>query len=230
MGVEIDGRPSLSPLTITGRKRRNLDVYVALGDSFTAGNGCLPEERWADLVAEDLRGSNPELRYLNMARDGADSSDVLGQVPVAIANAPDLVTLVCGANDVILNLRPDIDTFAGRFELMLDRLSRALPGVAVVTATYPEGWQLEGVGPRTQARIKTGMSDLNRAIRAVSSTRGVTCLDVVDHPGISEPANFESDGLHPSAAGHQHAAAEFRQAIGRNFLIDTPNRKKKQWK
>lgn len=220
----------MSPRIFGSRRPREVTTYVALGDSFTAGNGCDPSERWPDLVAGGLSRETPGFRYLNLARDGADSHDVLDQIPEAIGNLPDLVTLVCGANDVILNLRPDIATFTGRFELMLDRLRRALPEAAIITATYPEGWRLEGIGPRTQARIKSGMADLNLAIREVSAKRAVPCLDVVDHPGLEDPANFEPDGLHPSPAGHQHAAAEFRRALGTNFSIDTTRRTQRQWR
>lgn len=205
--------------------------YVALGDSFTAGNGCDPEDRWANLLADSLREENPGLEYVNLARDGADSHEILGQIPGAIAARPDLITLVCGANDVILNLRPDIPTFAARFELMLDRLRRALPGAAILTATYPEAWRLEGIGPRTQARIKSGMRDLNMAIRKVSDDRFVPCLETVDHPGVGDPSNFEADGLHPSPAGHARAAAEFGNALGRNFSIQTNTiRRQRQWR
>jgi len=213
------------------KRHREVSSYVALGDSFTAGNGCDPRSRWADLVADGLREENPGLEYVNLARDGADSHEILEQIPGAILARADLVTLVCGANDVILNLRPDIDTFTGRFELMLDRLRRALPGVAILTATYPEGWRLEGIGPRTQERIKDGMRDLNLAIREVSASRVVPCLETVDHPGIQDPANFEPDGLHPSPAGHRHAASEFQRALAKSFSIQTTSpRRQKLWR
>ncbi len=201
-----------------------MNVYVALGDSFTAGNGLESGRRWPDLLARDLSEDSPDLEYVNLARDGADSRAVLEQVPAAIAARPDLVTLVCGANDVILSLRPDIPSFAGRLELIIDRLQRSLPGVTILAATYPEGWSFDGAGPRTATRIQSGMRELNQAIFKVTASRDVTCLDVIDHPGISEPENFEPDGLHPSALGHRHAAAEFRQAVATHF----PNRNRRR--
>ena len=190
-----------------------ISSFAALGDSFTAGNGCDPRERWPDLIADDLRAASPRLRYLNLARDGASSSDVDGQVELAIEFRADLVTLICGANDVILSPRPDIQGFGIRFTSMLDRLHSGLPDAVVLTSTYPEGWRLDGVGPRTQARMTAGMTELNRAIRLVAASRAVPCLDVVDHPAIQDPSNYEPDGLHPSAAGHRQAATELRKAI-----------------
>lgn len=207
-----------------------MNVYVALGDSFTAGNGLDAERRWADLLARDLRADHPGLEYFNLARDGADSRAVLEQVPAAVAAQPDLITLVCGANDVILSLRPDIPSFAGRLELIIDRLRRSIPGVTILAATYPEGWSFEGAGPRTAARIRSGMRELNRAIFRVTASRGVACLDVIDHPGIDDPENFEPDGLHPSALGHRQAAAEFRRAVAAQLPPRTRRRRTKLWK
>ncbi len=203
-----------------------MNGYVAMGDSFTAGNGLDPGSRWPDLLARDLAESQPGLEYLNLARDGADSRAVLEQVPAAIAARPDLITLVCGANDVILSLRPDIPSFTGRLELIIDRLKRSLPGVTILAATYPEGWSFDGAGPRTAARIQVGMQELNRAIFEVTESRDVACLDVIDHPGTTRPENFEPDGLHPSELGHQQAAAEFRRALETHF----PNRDRKRIK
>lgn len=197
------------------KRSRATSTYIALGDSFTAGNGCDPRSRWSDLVADDLRLASPTLKYVNLARDGADSEQILKQVPEAISHQPDLVTLVCGANDVILSLRPDIESFSARLELMLDRLKNGIAGVRILTATYPESTQIEGVGPRTEDRIRAGMVGLNQAIRSVSASRGVYCLDVIDHPGIRDPGNYETDRLHPSSAGHIHAAKEFRKALDR---------------
>jgi lysophospholipase L1-like esterase len=87
---------------------------VALGDSFTAGTGCPAGERWADLLALSLRGARPDLQYRNLAFDGATSADVLEQVGPALEQEPDLVTVVCGGNDVLRSLRPDIHGYADR--------------------------------------------------------------------------------------------------------------------
>ena len=81
-----------------------IGTYVALGDSFTAGLDPSGECRWADEVARALPGT----QYANLASIGATSQDVEQfQLPEALALEPDLVTLVCGANDVLESVRPD---------------------------------------------------------------------------------------------------------------------------
>ena len=193
--------------------------FVALGDSFTAGKGCAPGESWADRVAAALRAREPKLTYRNLAEDGATSEAVLGQVGPALQLEPDLVTVICGANDVLRSVRPAVDAYGERLAEILDRLRSALPGAAILTATSPEGWRFMELGPRTRARVTSGIRKANALTRAVAAERGVPCLDVVDHPGLAEPVNFSSDGLHPSSVGHRRAAAEFAEVLRDEFGI-----------
>jgi lysophospholipase L1-like esterase len=196
--------------------------YVALGDSFTAGTGCAPGEAWADRLAAALGSIRSPVGYCNLAEDGATSEDVLeGQVGAALQLEPDLVTLVCGANDVLRSVRPDAEGYRARFAASVDRLRRGIPGVRLLTATSPESWRFLELRPRTRTRVMRGLQAVNDATRAVASERGIPCLDVVDHPGLDDPENFSSDGLHPSPSGHARAALEFARAVHSFFGIET---------
>jgi lysophospholipase L1-like esterase len=196
--------------------------YVALGDSFTAGTGCAPGEAWADRLAAALESVRSPVGYCNLAEDGATSEDVLeGQVGAALQLEPDLVTLVCGANDVLRSVRPDAEGYRARFAASVDRLRRGIPGVRLLTATSPESWRFLELRPRTRARVVRGLRAVNDATREVARERGIPCLDVVDHPGLDDPANFSSDGLHPSPSGHARAALEFARAVHSCFGIET---------
>lgn len=206
-----------------GRSEPNVHrptCYVALGDSFTAGTGCGPGECWADRLAASLRLRTPALVYRNLAVEGATSEAVLAQVGPALQLEPDLVTVICGANDILRSVRPDVDGYARRLGQILDRLREALPRVATLTATTPESWRFLELGPRTSARVSAGIGRLNDATRSISARRGVPCLDVVGHPGLDDAANFSHDGLHPSPAGHERAAMEFAAALRTHFGID----------
>lgn len=194
-----------------------VNSYVALGDSFTAGNGLEAGRRWPDLLAAELAGKREDFTYLNLARDGADSRDVLATIPLAIDTQPDLVTLVCGANDVLLSTRPDLAGFEGRFEYMLEQLREGIPGVRILVSTYPDGWEMPGLGPRTAQRIDRGIRAINRTIIELAFAQGVPCMDVTSHPGAKEAGNLDVDGLHPSERGHQRAAVEYGRALDRHF-------------
>jgi lysophospholipase L1-like esterase len=208
---------------------RAVSCFVALGDSFTAGTGCAPGESWADRLAASLRARDPQLTYRNFAEDGATSEVVLAQVGPTLRLEPDLVTVICGANDVLRTVRPDVKAYADTLAQILDRLRETLPGAAILTATSPEGWRFMELGPRTRARIEDGIRRANEVTREVAARRSVPCLDVVDHPGLADPANFSPDGLHPSAAGHERAAWELGQVLRAEFGIEIDSdRREKQ--
>lgn len=192
---------------------RQLSLYVALGDSFTAGTGCPPGEAWPERLANGLRSRNVGLSFRNLAVEGATSAQVLEQLPEALELEPDLVTVVCGANDVLATTRPDPAAYARRLGALFGRLQRANPAVRLVTATSPERWDFLELGPRTRDRVERGIRRVNRATRVVAEAYAVPYLEVAGHPGLCEPENFSSDGLHPSPLGHRRAARGFAELV-----------------
>ena len=100
-------------------------MYVALGDSFTAG--LEPgQPRWPDELARALGG-----RYVNLASVGATSKEVeQEQLERALELKPDVVTLVCGANDVLVQHQARPEAYAASLSRMFARLRRELPHAA----------------------------------------------------------------------------------------------------
>jgi lysophospholipase L1-like esterase len=189
-------------------------MYVALGDSFTAG--LEPgQPRWADELARQLGG-----HYVNLASVGATSEQVeLEQLERALELAPDVVTIVCGANDVLFSTRPDPDAYAARLSRMFVRLKRELPQVAVVTATYPDISRFADLRPRTRARVESGMRRFNEAVRSVARRHDVVLMDSGAHPAATDRTTFAADGFHPSPEGHRRAAAEFLRALRKRLRL-----------
>jgi lysophospholipase L1-like esterase len=197
--------------------------YVAMGDSFTAGvEGAEGTGRWPDALADRLRAANPSLDYRNLAVAGARSDAVArDQLDPAVALGPDLVTLVCGANDVLLSVRPEIERYAATFSAMLRRLRTELPGAAIVTATTPDFGGFLGLHERSRRRVGAGIARLGDATRSVARRHGVPCLEFAGHPQAGERENFAPDGYHPSVEGNRRAAAAFSAALSTHFGIPT---------
>jgi lysophospholipase L1-like esterase len=196
-----------------------MTTYVALGDSFTAGL-VAGEPRWADEVARAL---GPLTRYENLAWVGATSLDVEEkQLDHALSLNPDVVTLVCGANDVLESVRPDPTEYAARLGRMFSRLRSEAPRAEVVTATYPDISRFLDLRPRTRTRVEQGMRRFNAACRAVAERHGVALLDGFDDPAAAERDTYAADGFHPSAEGHRHAAAAFMRALRTRFRPTDP--------
>ncbi len=193
-----------------------MTTYVAMGDSFTAGaDPAAP--RWADEFARFLGG-----RYVNLAEVGATSEEVeRKQLSRALELSPDVVTLVCGANDVLLDTRPDVDAYADRLSRMFARLRRERPGVTIMTATYPDISRFLELRPRSRTRVERGMRRFNDACRSVARRHHVVLLEGFDHPAAEDRSTFADDGFHPSAEGHRAAAREFLRALRKRLRPST---------
>jgi lysophospholipase L1-like esterase len=187
----------------------SVPCFVAIGDSFTAGTESASPP-FPDLVAAQLKG----WRYANFAVAGARAGDVrAGQLDLALALRPRLVSVICGANDVVRTTRPDPGLFEADFDAILLRLRSALPDVPIVTATYPAVPEFLPLRERTRARMTGGLKEVNAAVRGSSARHGAVCLELAGHPGRGERANYAVDGFHPSAAGHRNAAVEFAACL-----------------
>lgn len=194
--------------------------WVALGDSFTAGvDG--DEPRWTDELAASLRRANPDTEHFNLAVPKARGQEVAeAQLDPAIELRPDLVSLICGANDVVLSVRPDLDTFAKTFSGMLTVLRAELPQATLVTATYPDVSRFFPLRPRSRRRVSCGILELNSVIRATSFRHGVICVELTGHPEEGVRANYAEDGFHPSAEGHRKAAIAFALALSERLGVE----------
>ncbi|TMM38670.1 MAG: SGNH/GDSL hydrolase family protein [Actinobacteria bacterium] len=133
---------------------------VALGDSITAGVGsCLtltscPRNSWATgdgtLVNSHYKRilkDNPAIRghATNLAVPGATVADLAGQAAAAVAQRPDYVTILIGANDAC---RPTIDQmtskarFQAAFTAALTALKTGLPMARVLVVSIPDVYQV----------------------------------------------------------------------------------------
>lgn len=183
---------------------------VALGDSFTAGGPEAGERTWVDELAATIAAQE----FHNLAVDGAVTSTVAReQVPRAVALEPDVVTLVCGGNDVLFSTRPDVSAYERDLSAMFQRLRGQLPGATVVTATMPDFSPFIGLRERSRARVGAGLARLNEATRRAAAEHDVLCLDLERHPQAGDRASFAADGYHAAAAAQGRLATAFANVI-----------------
>lgn len=183
--------------------------YVAVGDSFTAGAPG-QEGRWPDELAAALHPAE----YHNLGVVGATTAEVAdGQLERCVELQPDLVTVVCGVNDVLLSVRPDIDAHAAGLERIFRTIRKRLPDAVVVTVTTPPIAEHIGLRPRSRRRVERGVAELNEITRSLSERYDVLCLEWGDHPLARERQNFADDGFHPSLTGIRRAARACAQAL-----------------
>ncbi|TDV51934.1 SGNH/GDSL hydrolase family protein [Actinophytocola oryzae] len=186
--------------------------YVALGDSCAEGlDDPYPDgtmyRGWTDLTATGLAAVSPRLEYANLAVRGRRLDQILTeQVPIAVAQEPDLVTLFGGGNDLL----------QGRWQTTarsLDEIVSTMAEVArtVVLFTLPDIARLPGLW-----RLRPRVERLNDEIVAAGARHGALVLDVREDPYCNDERLYGPDRLHLGALGHQRVAAHL---LG---LLDVP--------
>jgi lysophospholipase L1-like esterase len=187
--------------------------FVALGDSTTEGlMDPLPDgsgfRGWADRLAEVLAALEPDLLYANLAVRGRLTRQVLDtQLEPGLAFSPDLVSLLCGLNDM---LRPkcDVATVIGEIDGMVARLRDA--GADVLLFTLPDPVPINPLAKGGAARL----TRLNEAIRDISARRGAFLVELDRHEVASDRRLWNEDRLHANSEGHRRIAAAAAQALG----------------
>jgi lysophospholipase L1-like esterase len=188
--------------------------FATLGDSITAGTPLDSARMWPALVTDWLATHSPDVRHLNFAVGGATSSEVVKhQVPQALEARPDLVTVICGANDVLYRSRPDIDFAGANLCECLRRLAEQTPLGRILTATYPNFVPLLPLRPRSKARVAISLARLNEAIRLAAGTADVHCVDLAAASRAYSNEVYAPDGAHPSQVGHQWIAMAMTAAF-----------------
>jgi lysophospholipase L1-like esterase len=186
--------------------------FVALGDSFTEGLGDPDPDRtghrgWADRFAERLAVGRPGLRYANLAVRGKLVADVVGdQVPVAVAMAPDLVSIAAGGND-LLRPRADPDAVAQVFGAAVADLRAAGSEVLLFTGFDPR--------PRPLVRLIRGkVAAYNMHLRAIADRSDCLLVDLWSMRVLDDPREWSADRLHLNSDGHRRVALRACEVMG----------------
>lgn len=198
-------------MKVTSRAVRR---FATLGDSVTAGTAGDEWSLWPQLVTEWLATHSPGVRHFNFAIDGAMSGEVLrDQVPLALESRPDLVIVICGANDVLHYPRPDVEAAGDNLAACLGRLAEEILPARIATATYPDFVRFLPWRPKSKARVASGLARLNEAIRLVAEDHGTLCVDLAAWSRRYSDEAYDADGIHPSQVGHRRIAIAMTLAL-----------------
>lgn len=180
--------------------------FLALGDSYTIGEGVDATDRWpvrlaALLRAEGIQISDPEI----IAQTGWTTDELAAAIDAANPRGPyDLVSLLIGVNDQYRGL--EIDGFRDRFVSLLQRAVGLAEGSSsrVVIVSIPD-W---GVTPfartkeRDMLRVAEEIDAFNSVVRIETTRASARFVDVtpISRLASHDPTMLAFDGLHPSAS------------------------------
>ncbi len=184
-------------------------VLAMLGDSSAAGIGVhRPHETPGALLAAGLAAvSGRQVRLVNVARSGAQSSDLDAQVDAVLPDRPHGVVVMIGANDVTHRVRPAVSV-----RLLGEAVRRLVAeDCPVVVGTCPDLGTIEPLAQplRSVARQWSRQLAAAQTIGVVEAGgRTVSLGDLLGHEFIARRRElFSADRFHPSAAGYASLAA-----------------------
>lgn len=186
--------------------------YVAIGDSFTEGVGDeLPGGQvrgWADLVALGLaEASDAPVGYANLAIRGKLLAPIIaGQLEPALAQAPDLLSICGGGND-LMRPRVEISNIVDLLGVVVDRAIEQGAHVLMLSGANPSRHLPMG------ALIQRRGDQLAVACRAEFTRPGVTLVDNWADAELEERRYWSADKLHLNALGHTRIASRVLDAL-----------------
>ena len=182
-------------------------AYLALGDSYTIGEGVAEEGRWPVQLAKALRDEGIPLADPHVLATTGWTTD---ELDAAIDDAEpsfdqyDFASLLIGVNNQYRS-RP-LDEYREQFAALLERAIGFVGDRAgrMIVLSIPD-W---GVTPfaaadaRGAVRIGAEIDAFNAAAHEICATRGIAFVDItpVSRERGGEPVMLAEDGLHPSAS------------------------------
>jgi lysophospholipase L1-like esterase len=182
--------------------------YLALGDSYTIGEGVAADARWPVLLARALRDGGVEIEDPRIiATTGWTTDDLSAAMDAAEPLGEwDFVTLLVGVNNQYRGR--GVDEYRAQFEALLHRAIVLAGGRCerVLVLSIPD-WGVTRFGAdsgRDLAQVSRELDAFNDAARELSARHGVAFVDIapVSRARGGEPAMQADDGLHPSAGMH----------------------------
>ena len=201
--------------------------FIVVGDSFSEGlwdpyplddgtlvpDGTESDARqrgWADRLATALSARRvaaglPELLYANLAIRGKLIGQIaVEQLPDALAQKPDLISVMGGGNDI---LRPgvDIDTISDQLDSAVAAARQA--GADVLMCT---GFKAS----RTLAWTRGAVGQFNSNIWAIAREHGAYVLDLWTMKCLGDLRLWSDDRIHLNSEGHRRVMNAALRGLG----------------
>lgn len=200
-------------IVLTAGATNQVPRFLALGDSYTIGEGVTPDQNWphqlaAALHAQGVAIAEPEI----VARTGWTTDELSAAMDAHAFHPPyDLVTLLIGVNNQYRGR--DLENYRADFRKLLERAIALAGGdpSRVLVVSIPD-WGVTRFGAesgRDAAQIAREIDAFNAAAANISATLHARCVDITaisrDRGGDADM--LAADGLHPSAEQYRRWTA-----------------------
>lgn len=175
--------------------------FLALGDSYTIGQGVEENERWPNQLTKKLEEKGAQIELLtNIARTGWTSDNLLGYVGGLEPDPPyNLVSLLIGVNNQFQGR--NIDVYRTEFRELLEKAIAFCDGrkEGVFVLSIPD-YGYTPFGLSDQERISQEIDAYNNINKQITQSMNIAYFDItqISRQVISKPSYLASDNLHPS--------------------------------
>jgi lysophospholipase L1-like esterase len=177
-------------------------TYLALGDSYTIGEGVDAADRWPVRLIERLRSDGIGMADAEIiARTGWTADRLAVQLNVAAPDGPfDLVTLMTGVNDQLRGL--PVEGYRDELAALLSEAVALADGQPsnVIVVSIPDWGVTPFASGRDRDRIAAEIDLFSQVNREEADRAGARYVDVTpaSRETATDPSLLAADGLHPS--------------------------------
>jgi lysophospholipase L1-like esterase len=192
-------------------------TFVVLGDSAAYGTGDVMTANrplgWTYRIAQAIE---TPLSYLNLARPGAKSTEILEeQLPIAVQLKPDIAVVVVGGNDMLRNnyspqrLRENLTEVFARFTAI---------GTEVITLQLHDPSKILRLPKPLEGALLKRVESVNRVYEELAKKYPIIEIKAREIEGVEDKKNWHVDRLHPGPRGHLLLAGAAIQELSRRGL------------
>ncbi len=181
---------------------KKLMSFLALGDSYTIGEGVQPESRWPEQLRLIMEKRTPAIGAVSyIARSGWTSGDLLSMIPAfRHDDRYDVVTLLIGANDHYRAV--PVDDYRANLEALLS-LGRSLVDPTsgrFLVLSIPDWTVTPFARAETSATIRPPIDAYNTVLWRTAVAFRLPYLDITPSSRLMSEQNafVTEDGLHPA--------------------------------
>ena len=190
--------------------------FLALGDSYTIGEGVSPQDRWPDQLAAHWQTQlNRPVEVQIVATTGWRTDNLANALTIArLLPTYDKVSLLIGVNNQYQHR--SVEVYAVEFEELLGMAIGLVRGKTenVFVVSNPD-YGFTPYGAARREEISPAIDAFNAVNRTLAARRGVAYVDItgLSREGLAHPDWVVADGLHPSGQMYARWAAHIAAAV-----------------
>ena len=195
-------KPLEIPLAEREIQAENAIDYLALGDSYTIGEGVSPEERWPEQLAVELGRKGKKVENLQIiAKTGWTTRNLLEGIEDAELSSlkeNKLVSLLIGVNNQYQNLA--FPLFEKEFDLLIEEAIRQAGDIQHVFVVSIPDYGVTPFGSGNSEQIGKELDTYNSHMEGICDSLDIPFINITDlsrELGDSDGA-LAADKLHPS--------------------------------